>query len=55
MTRDPKRLVGGYATESLTEEEYRRWRRGSPLNRISYEQFRRNLAVAGRNQSTQRD
>lgn len=41
--------------ESLTEEDYRQWRRGSPLNRISYEQFRRNLAVAGRNQSTQRD
>ncbi len=36
--------------ESLTEEGYLRWRRGSPLNRISYEQFRRNLAAARRNQ-----
>ena len=36
--------------ESLTEQDYREWRRGSALNRISYEQFRRNLAVARRNQ-----
>ncbi|MDX2438743.1 MAG: tRNA epoxyqueuosine(34) reductase QueG [Acidobacteriota bacterium] len=36
--------------EAMTEDDYRLWRRGSPLNRISYEQFRRNLAVARRNQ-----
>lgn len=36
--------------EAMEEEDYREWRRGSPLNRISFEQFRRNLAVARRNQ-----
>ncbi len=41
--------------ESLTEEEYRQWRRGSPLNRISYRQFRRNLVVARRNQPAPED
>lgn len=37
--------------EALTEDLYRQWRRGSALNRISYAQFRRNLAVARRNHS----
>ena len=48
---DPKRLLPDLAClETLTEEEYRLWRQGSSLNRISYEQFRRNLAVARSNQ-----
>jgi epoxyqueuosine reductase len=37
------------ALEDMTESEYLEWRRGSALNRISYPQFRRNLAVARRN------
>jgi len=37
--------------EAMEEEDYLEWRRGSPLNRISYRQFRRNLAVARRNQN----
>jgi epoxyqueuosine reductase len=32
--------------ESLDEEGYRVWRRGSALNRVSFEQFRRNLEIA---------
>jgi len=32
--------------ESLDENGYHEWRRGSALNRISFEQFRRNLAAA---------
>jgi epoxyqueuosine reductase len=35
--------------EKLDEEAYRSWRRGSALNRISFEQFRRNLEVAREN------
>jgi epoxyqueuosine reductase len=35
--------------EMLDHEGYRRWRRGSALNRISYEQFRRNLEIARSN------
>jgi len=35
--------------EKLDEEDYREWRRGSSLNRISYAQFRRNLAIARSN------
>ncbi len=35
--------------QRLTEEEFRIWRRGSALNRISFAQFRRNLAIARRN------
>jgi epoxyqueuosine reductase len=35
--------------EKLDEEGYLTWRRGSPLNRISYEQFRRNLQVVREN------
>jgi epoxyqueuosine reductase len=41
--------------ESMTEDEYRSWRRGSSLNRISYRQFRRNLAAARRNQRSCRE
>jgi epoxyqueuosine reductase len=41
--------------ESMTEDEYLAWRRGSSLNRISYEQFRRNLAAARRNQRPGRE
>jgi epoxyqueuosine reductase len=41
--------------ESMTENEYRIWRRGSSLNRISYKQFRRNLAAARRNQRSRRE
>ena len=40
--------------ESMEEDDYLLWRRGSSLNRISYRQFRRNLAVARRNQCTRR-
>ena len=32
--------------EDMDEEAYKEWRRGSALNRISFEQFRRNLEVA---------
>jgi epoxyqueuosine reductase len=32
--------------EDMDEEAYKEWRRGSALNRISFEQFRRNLQVA---------
>ena len=35
--------------EALDEEGYREWRRGSALNRISFAQFRRNLAVVRAN------
>ena len=35
--------------ERLAEDEYRSWRRGSPLNRIPYVRFRRNLALAREN------
>lgn len=35
--------------ESLSEDGYLQWRRGSPLNRIPYPQFRRNLSVARAN------
>ncbi len=35
--------------ENLDEEGYLAWRRGSPLNRIGHEQFRRNLRVAREN------
>jgi epoxyqueuosine reductase len=35
--------------EMLDEKGYLDWRRGSALNRISYEQFRRNLQVAREN------
>ncbi len=41
--------------ELLTEDDYRLWRCGSSLNRISYDRFRRNLAVARRNQRPQRE
>jgi epoxyqueuosine reductase len=35
--------------EDLDEGGYREWRRGSALNRISYEQFRRNIGIAREN------
>ena len=35
--------------ENLDEEGFLAWRRGSALNRINYEQFRRNLEVASEN------
>jgi epoxyqueuosine reductase len=35
--------------EGLDEEGYAEWRRGSALNRIRYEQFRRNLGIARSN------
>jgi epoxyqueuosine reductase len=35
--------------EGMDEEAYREWRRGSTLNRIRFEQFRRNLQVAREN------
>ena len=35
--------------EGLDEEGYSQWRRGSALNRIRFEQFRRNLGIARRN------
>jgi epoxyqueuosine reductase len=35
--------------EGLDQEGYAEWRRGSALNRIRYEQFRRNLGIARRN------
>jgi hypothetical protein len=31
--------------EKLDEEQYREWRRGSALNRISFPQMQRNLRV----------
>jgi epoxyqueuosine reductase len=34
------------ALEALEEEGYAEWRKGSALNRIGYEQFRRNLEIA---------
>jgi epoxyqueuosine reductase len=37
--------------EAQSESDYRAWRRGSALNRISHPQFRRNLAVARKNLS----
>jgi len=33
----------------LDEAGFREWRRGSPLNRISFGQFQRNLGVAREN------
>lgn len=39
--------------EAMEENDYLLWRRGSALNRISYQQFRRNLAVARRNQKAE--
>jgi epoxyqueuosine reductase len=41
--------------EDLDEEGYLAWRRGSPLNRISYQQFRRNLRVVRENLDKKRD
>jgi len=38
--------------EAMEEDDYLLWRRGSALNRVSFQQFRRNLAVARRNQKT---
>ena len=35
--------------EGLDEQGYAEWRKGSALNRISYEQFRRNLGIARSN------
>ena len=35
--------------EDLDEAGYREWRRGSALNRISFDQFRRNLRIAREN------
>ena len=35
--------------EGLDEQGYAEWRKGSALNRISYEQFRRNLRIARSN------
>jgi epoxyqueuosine reductase len=35
--------------ENLDETGYRNWRQGSPLNRISFAQFRRNLEVVRKN------
>ncbi len=40
--------------EEMTEETYLSWRQGSPLNRLPYAQFCRNLAVARRNLDTRR-
>jgi len=37
------------ALEGLDEEGYAEWRKGSALNRIRYEQFRRNLGIARSN------
>jgi epoxyqueuosine reductase len=37
------------ALEALDEEGYAEWRKGSALNRIGYEQFRRNLEIARKN------
>lgn len=46
----PERYRPPLATlESMGEEAYLEWRRGSSLNRISYRQFRRNLETARRN------
>ena len=36
-------------TEELDEEAFRSWSSGSPLSRIDYAQFRRNLSVARAN------
>lgn len=41
--------------EKLDEDGYLAWRRGSALNRISYEQFRRNLQVARENLEDKRE
>ena len=35
--------------EAMTEDEYRLWRQGSPLTRIAYAQFKRNVSVVGGN------
>lgn len=42
------------ALEGLSEAGYREWRRGSALSRISYPQFRRNLAVVRGNLKNRR-
>jgi epoxyqueuosine reductase len=41
--------------ETLDEEGYREWRRGSAINRIGYQQFRRNLAIARKYIEKERD
>jgi len=47
---DPRRLRPKLEDlESLDEEGYAEWRLGSALNRISYEQFLRNLGIARSN------
>lgn len=38
--------------EAMSEGDYRQWRTGSSLNRVSYAQFRRNLKVARKNAGT---
>jgi epoxyqueuosine reductase len=38
--------------EQLQEEEYRAWRSGSPMSRVSFAQLQRNLALARNNSST---
>ncbi len=35
--------------ENLDEQGYRQWRQGSAMNRVSYDQLRRNLAIARAN------
>ena len=35
--------------EGMDEAEFRKWREGSALNRISYRQFKRNIEVARNN------
>jgi epoxyqueuosine reductase len=40
--------------EEMDEESYKEWRRGSALNRIGFEQFRRNLEVARENLEVER-
>ncbi len=40
--------------ERLTPEQYRQWRRGSPLTRIPFEAFTRNLAIVRRNMADRR-
>jgi epoxyqueuosine reductase len=46
----PSRLAPSLSVlESLSEEDYRTWRQGSPLNRIPFPRFRRNLGIARSN------
>ncbi len=40
--------------EALDEEGFRRWREGSPLNRIGFDEFRRNLTIARANVESER-